>query len=400
MAIVTHGQESSGFVLFFAEMDALDISFVNPVVAIGAGTGDIFSMNAGFGIVFRENMVRRVTIRTHGGYHQAAFKQSFTVNTHHVIFQNVMLFAGIPDSGFTSLLMTTPAQIRDVGGVGGRFGIVMFFYIMLSMAVEAGWSVGIPSFNQAAMGAGIVCRHHVGMANRTINLGPDGGTGSFHQGIHAGVTAYAGLAPVIGTGEFDTLNIKGDLLPVPNHLQIFPGMTFKTIPVGHTQFIKYFPYGMGSVTVDTDRYFIGLFLPEFSLDDFGVHGFNLAVAFLAGFGHVVFVYGGVLVGVGKHIVGGVAIGANRGYSQAFMEQPLAVNTQRIMGKNTVLGDIVTAIDFGPLFMAFAAHIRNIELGYPGIPALRRQFDSLSHLLTMQASGVSFGDIIVTYAAIH
>jgi hypothetical protein len=35
-----------------------------------------------------------------------------------------------------------------------------------------------------------------------------------------------------------------------------------------------------------------------------------------------------------------------------------------------------------------------------IPALRRQFHSPGHLLTMQAFGVSFSDIIVTYTTIH
>jgi hypothetical protein len=66
MAIVTHGQELSGFVLFFAEMDALDIFFVNPVVAIGAGTGDVFSINAGFGIAI---LYRECSSRNFSGCH-------------------------------------------------------------------------------------------------------------------------------------------------------------------------------------------------------------------------------------------------------------------------------------------------------------------------------------------
>jgi hypothetical protein len=191
-------------------------------------------------------------------------------------------------------------------------------------------------------------------------------------------------------------------------------MTFKTITVGHTQFIKYLSYGMGSMTVYTDRYFIGLFLPEFALNDFLMNGFNLAVTFLAGFGHIVFMNGGVLIGVGKHIMGGVAIGAHSRNGKPFMKQALAVYTKRIMSQDAVLRDIIASVDFGALLMAFAAHIRNIKLGYPGIrqvvrnnivfpvtiPASRSQFYSPGHLLTMQAFGVSFSDIIVTYTTIH
>jgi hypothetical protein len=90
------------------------------------------------------------------------------------------------------------------------------------------------------------------------------------------------------------------------------------------------------------------------------------MAFLAGFSDVVLVDRGVFVGMRQNIMGGVAIGADRGYGQSLLKQTLAMNTERIMRQDAVLGNVVSACYLGALFMAFPAHIRDVEFGYARI----------------------------------
>jgi len=109
----------------------------------------------------------------------------------------------------------------------------------------------------------------------------------------------------------------------------------------------------------------------------------------------------------------VTIAANRGDRQPLLKQSLAVYAERVMGEDTVLGDIIGAGDLGPLFVTSSTDKGNVGPGHFGVrrlhredivgsvtvPATWRQFGTGFHGLAVKASSVDFRDLAVADPAI-
>jgi hypothetical protein len=84
-----------------------------------------------------------MAVYTGSSDNQAALEQSFAVNGHGIIGDNIMLGNVMPPCYIAIFPVTLTAgcgYIHDIAGGAGIFGVV---YFMLSMAVDAHGSVGI-----------------------------------------------------------------------------------------------------------------------------------------------------------------------------------------------------------------------------------------------------------------
>lgn len=99
---------------------------------------------------------------------------------------------------------------------------------------------------------------------------------------------------------------------------------------------------------------------------------------------------------------------------SLVEQPHPMNTQRVVGKNAVLRNLVRAGHFRAFFVAPAARKGNVEFVHsrigrlgPGdvvsamtVPALGRESFSGFYCLAMETSGVDSCNLIMTHASVN
>ena len=208
------------------------------------------------------------------------------------------------------------------------------------------------------------------------------------------------------------VDIQGNGLPVALHLEIRLAVTAQAVGVRHLA-VKYLADLMRLMAIDADRHLIRLGLPQLTLNNLLVDLLDPPVALAAGGGDVVAVDGRARVRMGQHMMSRVAIGAHRRHRQPLFEQSLAMDRLGIVGQDAVLWDLVSLRHRRPLFVAPAAHVRNVEFDHPRIgrsmrndvvrtvtvPAAGRQLLSLGDRLTMQALAVDLGDIFMAGTAI-
>jgi len=84
-----------------------------------------------------------MAIGAHGRYNQSRFKKALAMDTHYIIFKNIMLFAFISYRCRIALSMTTGTKSRNIGREGGRFGIAFAQYTMLSVTILTARSINI-----------------------------------------------------------------------------------------------------------------------------------------------------------------------------------------------------------------------------------------------------------------
>ncbi len=114
--------------------------------------------------------MRRMAIGAHGRDHQAALQQPLTMDAHDIIFQYLMLFAGITHRRLTAFFMTSSAEFGNVSWVCRRFRATVFSGIVNAMAILAGRRIGIAAIGEGAVRAGFVGCYYFGMADRTVDL--------------------------------------------------------------------------------------------------------------------------------------------------------------------------------------------------------------------------------------
>lgn len=90
-------------------------------MTLTAGINDIFTINAGEGIVLAPNVVSGMTVAAYCGYYQAVHEQAAAVNGHGVILNNIMLIKPITLglSHLGTFTMTTTAGIGNIQLING-----------------------------------------------------------------------------------------------------------------------------------------------------------------------------------------------------------------------------------------------------------------------------------------
>ena len=140
------------------------------------------------------------------------------------------------------------------------------------------------------------------------------------------------------------------------------GVAAQAIAVGHPLGVENLADFVRLVAVDARRDQVRLLLPQLAADHLAVHGLDLRVAPRAGLGDVLFGDGGAGIGVGKHVVRGVATGADRGNRQALLEQADAMNAVLVILEDVGLRNGARLADFGAFAVTAAAEARNVDGG--------------------------------------
>ena len=93
-----------------------------------------------------------------------------------------------------------------------------------------------------------------------------------------------------------------------------------------------------------------------------MHPLDVRMALGTGFSDVRFGDRGPGIGVGKHVVRGMATGANGGNSQALPEEADAMDAVLVILRNVGLRDGASLANFGVLAVTGAAQGRNVDGG--------------------------------------
>jgi len=139
-------------------------------------------------------------------------------------------------------------------------------------------------------------------------------------------------------------------------------VAFQAVLRGHPGIVEHAPDLVRLVAVHAGRDLVRLFLPQAPLDDPSVHLFDPPVALHAGAGDVVLVDAGSLVRVGENEVRRMTRGAHGRDRQSLLEQPRAVNGERVVFEDPVLRDIEPLRHVRPFLMALAAQEGDVHHG--------------------------------------
>ena len=115
-------------------------------------------------------------------------------------------------------------------------------------------------------------------------------------------------------------------------------MAAQAIAVGHSLAVENLADLVRLMAIDARRDHVRLFLPQLAADHLAVYGLDLRVALGAGFGDILLGDRGARIGVGQHVVRGVATGADRGHGQALLEEADAVDAVLVVFEDVGLRD--------------------------------------------------------------
>ena len=83
----------------------------------------------------------------------------------------------------------------------------MLFHIVNTVTIPAPGGIGVTPISQSSMSAAGIILNRLGMADGTIYLGDDGGTGPSFQGTGSSVTLGTGSVAVDGAFHFQSVDI-------------------------------------------------------------------------------------------------------------------------------------------------------------------------------------------------
>ena len=87
------------------------------------------------------------------------------------------------------------------------------------MTIQTDRRVGVVLRTQPAVGAALVLRDHLGVANTAVDLAIDRLAGPLERGADPDVALRAGLVPMRIAGHGCPVHVERDRLPVPLHRQ-------------------------------------------------------------------------------------------------------------------------------------------------------------------------------------
>jgi hypothetical protein len=134
------------------------------------------------------------------------------------------------------------------------------------------------------------------------------------------------------------IDVKRYGFAIHDHRQIGVLVTGHAQRVGKALLIENPAHVVGLVAIDADRDLVRLFLPQLPVDDFGVDLFDLCVTLHTCGGDIVAIDTGLRVFVGQDVVGSVATGADRGDDQAPFEETVTMDRLRIIFENVVFAN--------------------------------------------------------------
>ena len=210
------------------------------------------------------------------------------------------------------------------------------------------------------------------VADVAIHLVLDGAAGSNVGRGTAGVALHAGEAGMARAGQFSRIDVQRTLSSGVCPLQVGIGVATHAIAVGHP-FRVVDPAGLVRlVTVDTRRNQVRLLLPQLAADHLAMHLLDVRVALGTRFGDVCLGDRGPGIGVRKHVVRGMATGANGGNGQALLEEADTMDAVLVILRNVGLRDGARLANFAVLAVTGAAKGRNVDGGDLGLQIGWRQ----------------------------
>jgi hypothetical protein len=168
------------------------------------------------------------------------------------------------------------------------------------------------------------------------------------------------------------------------------------------------------VTIDADRYLVGLLFPQLTSDDLQMHPLDLGVALHAGSSDVVAIDAGRGVLVRQDIVGGVTASTYGSDDEASPKETVSVDRLRVILQDVSLANRPELGNLGPLLVAGAAKRGNIHhvgasilvAGWQDVVfsmtgrAIGREVFALSKGSAVEASLKFFHRLVVAHAAVH
>ena len=178
--------------LFFPEFatDHLAMHRLNLGVALGASLGDVLLGDGRARIRVGQNEMRRVAAVTDSRDREAALEQSLTVDTVHVVAEDVVLGDVAREADWGTFTMATATELRHFHGGGGRAGRGGALDVVSSVAILAGGSEFVATFHCPSVEAFGVLGLLVGVAGSAVDRGEFVGVRQL-LGIHAGVAVRA-----------------------------------------------------------------------------------------------------------------------------------------------------------------------------------------------------------------
>ena len=131
-------------------------------------------------------------------------------------------------------------------------------------------------------------------------------------------------------------------------------------PIDHARVVEHATDLVRLVAVHAGRDLVRLLFPQLALDDLRVHLLDHRVAGRAGAGDVVLVDARARVLVRQDEVGRMAGGAHGGHRSDPAEQARAVDRQRVVLEDVILGDLSSLRYFRSLLVALTAQERDVD----------------------------------------
>jgi hypothetical protein len=201
-----------------------------------------------------------------------------------------------------------------------------------AVAIDAVGRVLVAAGQQRAVRALLEQADLVGMADGAVDLLDHRRARPFGMiRRRAGVALGAGRVVVHRVVVLGPVDVQRDDLAVAHHGQVVLAVAVQAFLIRDALVVEDPPDLVRLMTLHAGRHLVGLPLPERALDHLLVHLLDAAVALLARGGDVVAMDGRLGVEVVAHVVGGVAVDADRGDGQTPLEQPLAMDALRRSG---------------------------------------------------------------------
>ena len=330
-------------------------------MAGAAGLRDVGAVDRRVGVVRGKLTVCGVAVGAGSGDHQTGLDQPLAVDAHDVTADDVGDLRLDPLRSPLPLAMAGTAQIRDVPGIGPRGRQALALGRVFFVAVEALRSIGVARREERTVDAEVVLLHDFCVAGAAVHGFRDRVAGPLVRWGHLRVTLGARRSGMGGDVVRGLVDEQRDHLTVALHLELGIGVTAHAVAVRRPKRGQQLPADLVRlVALDTGRDLVRLLFPQTPLHDLDVHLFDPRVADGAGGSDVVAVDARPRIGVLEDVVRGVARGTDRGDRQPLLEQALAVNRERVVLEDSILGDVVGLRDLGSLVVTAPAEDRNVE----------------------------------------
>ena len=135
-------------------MNALRKLLKDPVVTTRTCFRHICVIDTRLRVVFRQDMVRRVAVGTHGGHHQPALQKPLSVNALSVMLNDVVLRSRIADRRLLSFAMALCAELRNIDRECRRLLIASIPGPVVAVAIGACRRIRVAAIDQLSVRAG------------------------------------------------------------------------------------------------------------------------------------------------------------------------------------------------------------------------------------------------------